>query len=62
MTAWITAATVNQLVTATRGQLGPRVVARAGGCKARQDVAATTLASRGCQNRISSKCTKLNIL
>ena len=47
MTAWRTAATVNQLVTATRGQLEPRVVARAGGCKARQDVAATTLASRG---------------
>ena len=48
MTAWSTAAMVNQLVTATTGQAEPRVVARAGGCKARQDVAATTLASRGC--------------
>ena len=48
MTAWSTAVTVNQLVTATSGQLGPRVVAMAGGCNARQDDAATTLASRGC--------------
>ena len=48
MTAWSTAAMVNQLVTATTGQVEPRVVARAGGCKARQDVAATTLASSGC--------------
>ena len=47
MTAWSTAVTVNQLVTATIGQLGPRVLAMAGGCSARQDDAATTLASRG---------------
>ena len=50
MTAWSTAAMVNQLVTATTGQVEPKVVARAGGCKARQDVAATTLASRGCMS------------
>ena len=47
MTAWIAAATVNQLVMATKGQLEPRMVASAGGCSVRQDEAATRQASRG---------------
>ena len=55
MTAWSTAATVNQLVTATSGQLGPKVETKAGGCKARQEADATALASKGCQRVFSFK-------
>ena len=47
MTAWSAAATVNQLVMATKGQLEPRMVASAGGCSVRQDEAATRQASSG---------------
>ena len=47
MTAWSAAATVNQLVMATKGQLEPRMVASAGGCSVRQDEAAIRQASSG---------------